>query len=149
MGLTISTADCTPIFIYDKLNHVIAAVHSGWRGTQKKILKKTLNNLSFHFKSDPKNLFVFVGPSISQKNYEVGHDVAVQFDPVYLKKINGKLYLDVKQVNIDLLFEFGISKSQIEVSELCTFEEKDLLHSYRRDGIISGRAFGVFALKDK
>ena len=40
LTLCISTADCTPIFIYDQKIKIIAAVHSGWRGTQKKILHK-------------------------------------------------------------------------------------------------------------
>src|ERR1017187_2392036 len=45
IGLAISSADCTPVFIYDKKKKVIAGVHSGWRGTEKKILQKTLNKL--------------------------------------------------------------------------------------------------------
>lgn len=40
LGLAIAVADCTPIFIYDKKNKVIAAVHSGWQGTESKILLK-------------------------------------------------------------------------------------------------------------
>lgn len=147
IGLAISVADCTPIFIYDKSNKVIAAVHSGWRGTQKQILKKTLNNLKFHWKSVPENLYIYVGPSISQKNYKVGQEVAVQFDQKYLLKKNGKLYLDVVNANIDMLKQFGIPEEQIEISEYCTYEEKDLLHSFRRDGILSGRSLGVIALK--
>ena len=148
IGLAVSTADCTPIFIYDKENKVIAAVHSGWRGTQKRILKKTLSNLSHHFNSKAENIFAFIGPSISQKNYEIGKDVAVLFDQKYLNFENEKIYLDVSGANVDMLLGFGIPKEQIEVSGLCTFAEKDLLHSYRRDGNISGRAFGVIALKD-
>lgn len=147
IGLAISVADCIPIFIYDKNNKVIAAVHSGWRGTQKQILKKTLNNLKSHWKSDPENLYIYVGPSISQKNYEVRQEVAVQFDQKYLLKKNGKLYLDVVNANIDMLKIFGIPEEQIEISEYCTYGKKDLLHSFRRDGIISGRSLGVIALK--
>ena len=50
LGLVISIADCTPIFIYDHKNKVIAAVHSGWRGTQKQILAKTIEKLKNEFK---------------------------------------------------------------------------------------------------
>jgi YfiH family protein len=126
---------------------VIAAVHSGWKGTQKKILKKTLNNLRHHFNSEADNLYIYIGPSISQKNYEVGKEVAVLFEQKYLKFENGKIYLDVVGANVDMLLEFGISNEQIEVSTLCTFEQKDLLHSYRRDGKLSGRSLGVIAMK--
>ncbi len=148
IGLAISAADCTPIFIYDNVNKIIAAVHSGWRGTQKKILKKVLSNLSFHYKSKPESLYVFIGPSISQENYQVGNEVAVQFDQKYLKVENQKILLDVATANKDILLNFGIPQENIEVSDLCTYKEKNLLHSYRRDGKLSGRMLGVIALKE-
>lgn len=152
IGLAISTADCTPVFIYDTENKIIAAIHSGWRSTQKKIVKKTLLNLKHHFNSKPENLFCFIGPSISQKNYEVGSEVAVQFDSKYInviKHVTGspKLLLDVRGANLDMLIDFGIPNKNIEVSSLCSFNETDLLHSYRRDGNVSGRALGVLAIK--
>lgn len=152
IGLAVSSADCTPIFLFDRENKIIAAVHSGWRGTQKKILRKTLSNLVHHFNSKPGNIFCFIGPSISQKNYEIGSEVAVLFDNKYLsmKKHSDNsnhIYLDVRQINIDMLYDFDIPENQIEISPLCTFDEKDLLHSYRRDGKLSGRSLGVIALK--
>lgn len=147
IGLAISTADCTPIFIYDKQKKVIAAVHSGWRSTQKRILEKTILMLRENYHSNPGNLYVFVGPSISQKNYEVGKEFIELFDNRYMLINNGKIYLDVVGVNIDILYGFGIPKNQIEISNLCTYDEKSLLHSYRRDGLSSGRALGIIAVK--
>lgn len=148
IGLSISAADCTPIFIYDRENKIIAAVHSGWCGTQKKILKKVLSNMSHHYKSQPEHLFAFIGPAISQNNYEVGKDVAVLFDQKYLKIENQRIYLDVTLANKDFLLSFGIPEKNIEVSNLCTYAEKDLLHSYRRDGVKSGRMIGLITLKE-
>jgi polyphenol oxidase len=147
LGLAISSADCVPIFIYDKENKIVAGVHSGWRGTQKQILKKTLSKLKTEFYSKPENIFAYIGPAISQKKYEVGKEVADQFDQKYSRYIDSKLCLDVTGVNLDVLSEFGIPKNQIEVSPLCSYSEKDLLHSFRRDGNNSGRALGVIALK--
>ncbi len=147
IGLAISTADCTPIFIYDSKNKIVAAVHSGWRGTQKQILKKTLDNMVNNFNSKTENLLVYVGPSISQKNYEVGEEVAVQFDQKYIMNKNGKLYLDVLMANVDMLNKCTVPKNQIEISHLCTYNEKELLHSFRRDGSLSGRSLGVIAMK--
>ena len=43
IGLAISSADCTPAFIYDKKNKVIAGIHSGWKGTEMKILSLTID----------------------------------------------------------------------------------------------------------
>jgi YfiH family protein len=149
IGLAISNADCTPAFIYDKKIKVIAGIHSGWRGTEKKILQKTINRLFNDFNSSPENLFVYLGPSISQKNYEVGPEVTAGFDKKYLEPKGEKFLLDVPAANYDMLIESGIPEKNIEKSILCTYEMKDLLHSYRRDGIHSGRALGVIVLKDK
>lgn len=147
LGITVSTADCVPIFVYDKMNKVIAGIHSGWRGTQKQLLLKALVILSEKFNSDPEDLNVYIGPSIAQRNYEVGEEVAEQFDQKYSMRINGKIYLNVVQANLDMIYDFGISKDQVEVSQLCSYEEKELLHSYRRDGKLSGRSLGVIAMK--
>jgi polyphenol oxidase len=147
IGLAISSADCVPIFIYDKKNKLIAAVHSGWRGTKNQILKKTIESLFNRFNSKPENLIIYIGPSISQENYEVGEDVAKQFDEKYLMILEDKIFLDVQKANIDMLWNAGINEVQIERSSLCSFREKDLLHSYRRDGRNSGRALGLLVIK--
>lgn len=147
IGLAISTADCTPIFIYDRKQNLIAAVHSGWRGTTKRILERTLNRLKDEFGSSAADLVVYVGPSISQKNYEVDEEVAQLFAEKYLLKENKKIYLDVAKANLDMIYNFGIPENQVEESPLCSYAEKDLLHSYRRDRKVSGRSLGVIALK--
>ncbi len=148
LGLAVSVADCTPIFIYDKMNHIISVVHSGWRGTEKKILLKTLEKLNNEFSSNPAELIVYIGPSISLANYEVGPEVAEKFDKNYLIPKENKFLLDVAQVNYDILVKFGVKKCNIQKSELCTFEMHEFLHSYRRDGKFSGRSLGIIALKN-
>ena len=147
LGLAISTADCTPIFIFDKRNKIIAAVHSGWRGTEKKILLKVLQKLNTDYTSLPQDLIVYIGPSICQKNYEVGKEVAEKFEEKYLLPKGEKYLLDVSGVNYDILLNFQIPKENIQLSSFCTYEMKYLLHSYRRDGLHSGRAFGVIAMR--
>lgn len=144
IGLAISTADCTPIFIYDPITKIIAAVHSGWRSTQKRIVEKTLGKLKTEFDCSPADLICYIGPCISQKNYEVSTDFKDYFDSKYLQPENDKYKLNLKSANYDMLREFGIPANNIEVSELCSFEE-DYLHSYRREGKVSGRALGVIS----
>ncbi len=146
LGLAVSSADCVPIFLYDSAQKIIAALHSGWRGTRKKILEKTLQVMFNSFGSDPNNIIAYIGPSISVDNYEVGIEVAREFDERYLKKINNKIYLDLKKINYHLLLNNEITPENIEVSKLCSFQEKDMLHSYRRNGKKSGRALGVIAI---
>ncbi len=148
IGLAVSTADCNNIYLYDKSKNVIAAVHSGWRGTEKKILKKTLIKLKESFNSESKDLIVFIGPSISKKNYEVGTEVATNFDEKYTeqKGNSDKYLLDLQSGILDTLLEFGIPKSNIEKSSICSFQNNKF-QSYRRDGKNSGRALGVLALR--
>jgi len=147
IGLAITTADCAAVFIYDGLNEVIAGVHSGWRGTVKNILGKTLQILVQEFNSKPEDLLVYIAPSISQSNYEVGEEVAVHFDQKYKKEYNNKFLLDVASVNFDILLMHGIPEDQIEKSPLCSYNST-FLHSYRRDGDRSGRALAVIAMKE-
>lgn len=147
VGLAITTADCTPIFIFDKKNEIIAAVHSGWRGTEKKILLKVLEKLTTDFNSSPKDLIVYIGPSICQKNYEVGKEVADKFEGKYLISKGNKFLLDVSGINYDILLNFEIPGENLQLSSFCTYEMKYLFHSYRRDGLHSGRAFGIIAMK--
>jgi len=148
IGLAISTADCAAIFLYDNKNKVIAGVHSGWRGTEKQILLKALQKLKSDFNSSAENLIAYIAPAISQKNYEVGKEVADMFDNKYVLHHEEKFFLDVSQVNYDILVSFGLSKNNIQKSKLCSFKLKHLLHSYRRDGLNSGRALGVIAMKE-
>lgn len=148
LGLGVSVADCTPIFLYDPENRVIAAVHSGWRGTQMKILSGVIQKMTGEYNSSPENLVAYIGPSISQDNYEVGKEFIELFDEKYLKPSGEKYLLDVKGANLDMLLNAGVPKSNIQVSALCTFQMENLLHSYRRDGLNSGRLLGVIAMKD-
>jgi len=148
LGLAISSADCPAIFIYDPVQEVIAAVHSGWRGTEKKIVKKTIQKLKDDFDLNPSDMICYIGPSISQINYEVGEEVASKFDSEFVKKDKNKFYLDLAGANFRMLTEAGVNQNNIQVSCLCTNEYKNLLHSYRRDGSRSGRALGVIAMRE-
>jgi purine-nucleoside/S-methyl-5'-thioadenosine phosphorylase / adenosine deaminase len=147
LGLAISTADCTNIYLYDSRQKIISAVHSGWMGTEKRILEKTLARLFTEFKSDPTNIYVYFGPSISQENYEVGKEFQNKFDRKYLLPKNKKFLLDLKSASYDMLLNFGVPGAQIEISDICSFGDQEF-HSYRRDNKSSGRALGVIAMKD-
>jgi len=147
VALAISSADCCAIFIYDCKKEIIAAVHSGWRGTSNKILYKSLEKLKSEFGCNTEDFYCYISPSISQQNYEVGNDVADQFQKRYIKRTGDKYLLDIKSANYDMLIEQGVKSNQIQVSQLCSFGYSSLLHSYRRDGKNSGRAMGIIFMK--
>ena len=77
--LSVMTADCVPILMYDDKRKVIAAVHSGWRGTDKEIAKFCVYDLVEKFAVAPENLQIYIGPSIRQCCYEVSFDVTERF----------------------------------------------------------------------
>ena len=61
--LTVSTADCVPIFLYHPPSESIAAIHSGWRGCRKNIIGKALSSLEWEFSAKPREILAFIGPS--------------------------------------------------------------------------------------
>jgi polyphenol oxidase len=140
--LAVSIADCTPVLIYDKRTHLVAAVHAGWRGTEQMITLNTVRKM-MEMGSSPSDLYCFIGASASKEKYEVGFDVATLFEKKHLVELgNGKFLVDVKQANFDQLIYAGVPSDQIEVCSRCTIAD-DELHSYRRDGKKSGRMLAV------
>lgn len=145
--LAVSVADCIPVFLYDPEKKITAGVHSGWKGTHEKILSKAIDELINKFDINLKETIAYIGPGISQDRFEVGEEVGELFDDSLKYFKNGKYYLDLKKDNYDQLLLAGLKKENIEVSDLCTYDEKELLHSYRRDGVRSGRMFGVIGMR--
>jgi polyphenol oxidase len=145
--LIISTADCYPVLVYDKVNGIVSAVHSGWRGTQKKILTNAIEIMTNQFGSNAENLVVFIGPGISRDKFEVGKEVAELFEEKYVHPASDKYFINLGANIRDQLYSLGVQSNNIEFSELCTYCEEDYLHSYRRDRERSGRMFSVIGMK--
>lgn len=78
--LTIQTADCVPILLADTRLHAVAAIHAGWRGTLRRIAAKTLGRMQMEFGTRPEDVFAALGPGIGRCCYEVGDDVAREFN---------------------------------------------------------------------
>ena len=64
--LSIQTADCVPIYIFDFKTEYYGIFHSGWRGTKNKIISKALNIFINDFKSIPGNILIVIGPHIQK-----------------------------------------------------------------------------------
>ncbi|MGA8765472.1 MAG: peptidoglycan editing factor PgeF [Candidatus Acidiferrales bacterium] len=78
--LVVQTADCIPILLADPKRHAIAAIHAGWRGTLKRIAAKTLGRMTMEFGTQPEDVIAALGPGIGRCCYEVGSEVARDFD---------------------------------------------------------------------
>jgi polyphenol oxidase len=77
--LAVETADCIPILFADTKRRAVAAIHSGWRGTLKRIAAKTLGRMQMEFGTRPEHVIAALGPGIGRCCYEVGSDVAREF----------------------------------------------------------------------
>ena len=148
--LCVLTADCVPVLLCDPQKKVIAAVHAGWRGTASRIVSRTLELMIRVFGSKPENILAGIGPAISQMNYEVGVEVVNRFEflfsdcpEIFWKNTQtGKTHIDLQAANRVLLQRGGLSEEHIQISQICTFANSDLLYSARRDGLKCGR-FGA------
>lgn len=143
---SVTVADCAPIFLYDTMRNVVGCVHAGWRGTQQRILFKTIELMKSDFRSVATDLLAFVGPCAGPCCYEVGREVARQFDESCSFGRDGKIFLDIKRANASQLRAAGIPDSRIEVMEDCTICGADVYHSYRRDREKSGRMMAIIGM---
>ena len=146
--LTILTADCVPILLYDKEKQVIAIIHAGWKGTEAQITKKTIQKMQKVFKSNPKEILASIAPSIGRCCYEVELDVAKHFLHIpqsYTQKAN-KYMLDLPMLNQKQLLDSGIEKDHIEMSDICTSCEVERFFSYRKEKGCTGRFMSLIGL---
>lgn len=146
--LSVLTADCVPVLLYDRKKEVIAAVHAGWKGTKAKIVAKTVQKMVDRFGSDAKDIIAGIAPSIGACCYEVGEDVAGHFVdyPQALEKKGAKYMLDLPKINQEQLLHAGVLESHVAVSHICTACEVDRFFSYRQEEGCSGRFMSMIVL---
>jgi len=147
--LTILTADCVPVLLFDPIQKVVGAVHAGWRGTAEDIVFKTVLKMQESFGSNPKDIIVGVAPSIGACCYEVGEDVAKHFfdhRDSFTQK-GDKFMLDLPYLNKIQLLKAGLIEENIEMSGICTTCEVDDYFSYRKEQGCSGRFMSMIGLK--
>lgn len=147
--LVVSIADCTPILIHDEKKNAVAAIHAGWRGTVKKIVKNTIKKMNENYGTLGKDCKAYIGTCIDFQNFEVGEEVAEYFDN-HLKKYDpqkNKWFVDLKSTNKEQLTEAGVLEENIEVSPYCTFLNNDKFFSHRKEKGKTGRMMAVIGMK--
>lgn len=137
--ISVMSADCVPILLYDRYHRAVAAVHSGWRGTVSRILEKTLHRMQSLFGSHGKDILACIGPSICRESYEVGAEVVDAVIQAFGNHHNlivptqgDKALFDLWEANTIQLLEFGVPPSQIERAGLCTYKNNDAFFSARK-----------------
>ena len=133
--IAVLTADCVPILLFDKKRKMIAAIHAGWRGAFKGVISKVIN---FMLKKgcDRKDIIVAIGPSITQKNYNVKLDFKNKFikkhkkNKIFFKNRNKLIYFDLPNFIKSQLKFNKISK--IDMINIDTYDKKNNFFSARR-----------------
>ena len=149
----VSTADCSPVLLYDPIQRASCAIHAGWRGTVQRIVEKAVTRMTEVFGSDPKNLIAQIGPGIHLESFEVGDEVYQTFEkegfPMELiSKKYEKWHIDLPKCNRLQLVAAGIPETHIAVSPICTFQQSDTFFSARKLSINSGRIFTGILLQE-
>lgn len=145
LALAIQVADCAAILFADPDNKVIGAAHAGWRGAAGNIVPETIARMK-ELGAEVQQLKAFLSPCISQKNFEVGEEVAAEFPDEFVDRTNYKKpHVDLKEFIRAQLLEQGMKESKIELDTECTIDNENF-YSYRRQKEKSGRMMGIIKL---
>lgn len=153
LAIAILVADCVPVLFYDPIREVIAAAHSGWRGTVGHISSVVVDHMVSRFGSRPEDILVSIGPSIRRCCYEVDDVVAnparAAFgERVLIPKFNqpGKYWFSMQDAIRMDLERHGIMPTHIEDVGLCTASRLNHLFSHRKEQHQAGRQMAVISL---
>jgi len=137
--LCVVTADCLPVVISNEQGSTVAVAHAGWRGLAAGVLQSAVA----HF-DEGDELHAWLGPAIGAEAFEVGQDVFdafherheandLAFKPTEVDKYMADIYA-LARLELNRL-----RRIQVTGGDYCTYTESALFHSYRRDGVRSGR----------
>lgn len=131
--LSITVADCIPVFFFEPESEIVAIAHCGWRGIVGGIVKNILDSIK-ELEGKMDNLKVALGPGIDVCHFEIRKDVLDRFAEYekYLIKKDGKIFVDLKGIIFEQLVKNGVRKEKIENDGECTFESEKYF-SFRRD----------------
>lgn len=115
--LTVTVADCLPIFLVDRASGAFAIVHSGWKGTG--IAEEALRLMAGLFGTRPANVSAAIGPGIGPCCYAVPPERLEEFRARFGDRcVVDATRLDLRQANLALLERAGIGA--VSVVEECT-----------------------------
>jgi len=147
--LCIQTADCAPIFLFAPQKKVIGALHGGWRGIARNIIRVAIDRLKSTFEIEPYNLLAAVGPSLRNHCFEIGPDILHHFDDRFILEEDDQYYLSFAELIKYELIEAGLIKDNIDILDYCTKCDPHMFYSYRGDNQVTGRMLNTIKLLDR
>ena len=146
--LCITAADCAAVLLADAEAGVVGACHAGWRGAVARIAPQTVVRMQ-DLGAVPERIRAYVSPCIGVENFEVGPEVADQFEEAFVVRRDEwpKPHVDLKAALVAQLGEAGVLREHVEVSPHCTMAEPDAFFSHRGEDGVTGRMMGYIGLK--
>lgn len=136
LALSVLTADCQPVLFADAEAQVIGAAHAGWKGAQAGIMEATVDAM-VALGATRANIHAVIGPTISQRAYEVGpefFDIFLDEDPENTRFFAGgdgdRMHFDLPGYGLMRLRAAGVASA--EWTRHCTYFDPDRFYSYRR-----------------
>ena len=142
--LTTQLADCQSILLYDPIRHVVANVHSGWRGSIKNILGCTVGAMKKFFKCRGAHIIAGIGPSLGPCCAEFVN-YRKEIPQIFWRYKSADDYFDFWTLSRDQLTHAGVLTENIETGRTCTKCNTDTFFSYRGEGR-TGRFASVIGL---
>ncbi|MDC3071443.1 peptidoglycan editing factor PgeF [Candidatus Pelagibacter sp.] len=135
LPIAVLTADCVPILLFDRKKKIIAAIHAGWKGAFKGIIKKVIN---FMIKKgcSKDNLIAALGPCIKHNSYNVRKDFMNKFikkdkkNKVFFKYKKDMIYFNLTKFIKSQLKSIKITN--IDTINIDTFNTKNNFFSARQ-----------------
>ena len=147
LPLSIFTADCLSVLLYDSKTPSIGLVHAGWRSSKENVTVKAVQLMQEKFNTKVEDLYAGFGPAIRDCCYEVEGEFTDFFAPEYLIKRDGLYYLDLIGINKKQLLVQGLKDKNIFDSKICTACRSEEFFSYRKEGIGCGRMMSIMMLR--
>lgn len=163
VAISVRTADCIPVLLYDPVHKAVAAVHAGWRGTVQRISQKVISEMQRKYGTNAEDMKAVIGPGIGPESFQVGQEVVDTFVaagfpmaqilqdygpkvPTEDNPMNGGLHIDLWKANRWLLEQAGVKTANIQETGICTYRNNDRFFSARREGLKCGRIINVIKL---
>ena len=151
--LTVFTADCTPILLWDRISGAVGAVHAGWRGTAADIAGNAVRAMVDNFGCKPENIHAAIGPNIGKCCFETDEEVPNAMlaalgnsANAHITAKNNKYYVDLKAINA--LFLQRADVVSIDLSTDCTKCQCDRFWSHRVTGQARGSQGAIIVCKE-
>ena len=134
LPIAVLTADCVPILLYESKKNMVAAIHAGWRGAYKNIIK---NVVSFMLSKGCKKNYITaaIGPCIHEDSYNVKED----FKRKFIKKDKKNKIFFKKRKNIIYFNLLGFVKYQLKLNKITNIDTINIDTFVKKNNFFSAR----------